>query len=97
MVCGHCGTDVKPGFYTCPSCGAVYRKVGGAGCLGQAFLILAILIIVLGIVPLAVGISDNSHGYLVFGLVLWAVAFGIAWMVYKSAKKRQSFQWVRRL
>jgi hypothetical protein len=91
MVCGYCGTDVKAGFDTCPSCGAMLQK--RVGCLGQVFVFVAILIVVLGMIPIAVGISNNSHGYLIFGLVLWAVAVGIGWMV----KKRANYKWVRRL
>ena len=29
MQCGHCGTEVKDGFTTCPACGAAYRRRPG--------------------------------------------------------------------
>lgn len=29
MQCGHCGTQVNEGYFTCPACGAVYqRRIG---------------------------------------------------------------------
>jgi hypothetical protein len=87
MVCGFCGTDVKPGFYTCPQCGAVYRKVGGLGCLGGIFIYVAAFIIALGVLPML-------YGHVLFGLGLSGVGAGIVWMLNKSVKKRQTFQWV---
>ena len=88
MDCGRCGTKVNPGFYTCPACGAERQK--SSGCLGQVFYVLAMLLAILGIVPVALGFSENSHGYLLFGLVLWGMAFGIAWIV---RKRTISYEW----
>ena len=35
--CGHCGSPVRPGFMTCSSCGATFRR--GYGYFQAAFLI----------------------------------------------------------
>jgi len=89
MVCGFCGTEIRPGFGTCPQCGAMFKR--RLGCLGEIFMFLATAV---NILLFFGGIGFVFTGHLPFALVLWAAAaviFGIAWRVLKRANRA----WVR--
>jgi hypothetical protein len=81
MVCGHCGTNINPGFKTCPNCNAVYRK--RAGCIGNFFGLLGLLVLVSGALSLLAGLVVGKTQVLPLGLLLLAVGGGMTWVVIK--------------
>jgi hypothetical protein len=89
MVCGFCGTEINPGFDTCSKCGAVYRKVGGAGCLIGIMGMLSALLFLVGAIFF-------GTGHVLFGLVTFAVGAWIIWMSSKIERKRATYHWVER-
>lgn len=88
MVCGFCGSEINPGFNTCPKCRAKLVKVGGAGCLTNIMGVLSVLLMFLGTIFLATGHLS--------GLVMWVVGPGILWMSRKIEIKRSTYHWVER-
>ena len=84
MVCGECGTDVKPGFSVCPACGAEYLR--HMGCVGQMMAFLAVPILMGGALVL---VFTQER---LLALLLIAVGVGMPWMIYK----RSPYKWERR-
>ncbi len=41
ICCGHCGTEVKPGYSVCAACGANYRRRGRGLYIGIVLGLLA--------------------------------------------------------
>ena len=90
MVCGFCGTEIKPGFSTCPQCGAMLSQ--SMGCLGQIFILLAMGV---SFVLFLVGLYLAYSGHVLSAVVVWAVVvviFGIA----RKVPMRGKYSWVRR-
>jgi membrane-bound ClpP family serine protease len=92
MVCGHCGTDIKPGFKTCAACGAMYLQQ--LGCLGRLFTLLGVLLLVLG--GMLVFFVANGPKNQALGLVDMSLILGGAVMLL-IAKKTASYKWFRKL
>jgi hypothetical protein len=71
MLCGFCGTEVNPGFYTCRACGATYQKT--STWLGKLLLIpmVGLGFIGPGLILLCFGM-DEPRAALPVG-VLWIV------------------------
>jgi uncharacterized protein (DUF983 family) len=85
MQCGFDGTEIKPGYNQCPSCGAVYRK--SAGCIGNLFGLLGMVIV--GFVALP--IMMFMHNGWLLGLLVAAAGGGVVWVAHKLAP----YRWVK--
>jgi hypothetical protein len=71
MICGHCGTEVRDGFRTCPSCGARYeRRIGSAprNCLIVSIVSIVLFFICTELSLQAYGDTDWSW-HQVFGAI----------------------------
>lgn len=92
MVCGHCGTDIKPGFKTCAACGAMYLKQ--SGCIGRLFELLGVLLLVAGVIlmfPVLKGPKDQE-----LALVDMSLIAGGA-VILLVVKKTAPYKWFRKL
>lgn len=91
MVCGHCGTSIKPGYKTCSACGAMYAKQ--SGCLGRLFGLLAVLLIISGVVMFPF-VKDDPGG----GLLLVDGSFLVGGVVIVIVvQKTAPYKWFRKL
>jgi hypothetical protein len=81
MICGLCGTDIKPGFLTCPGCQATYGTMLTPG--GIALFVPAFLLLFVGFKALTIGI------------LCLAAAVWILWTIFKKSprgwRKEQSY------
>lgn len=84
MVCGHCGTEINPGFNTCPACGALY--VRGLGCLGILFGLPGLALLFASAV-FWTALNNNA-----VALLLFALGCGMLWMCVKVSLR---FRWER--
>ena len=92
MVCGHCGTDIKPGFKTCAACGAMYLQQ--LGCLGRLFTVVGFLFLVSGgmmMFLVANGPKDKTLGLLAMSL------FAGGAVMLLIAHKTAPYKWFRKL
>jgi hypothetical protein len=83
MQCGFCGTEVNPGFNTCPACKAVYQKK--LGCVGTLFGLLGGLMVLAGL------FIGAMNGWLL-GLLVVAAGLVPGWL---AGKFLAPYKWVQ--
>ncbi len=91
MICGLCGTDIKPGFLTCPGCQATYgRMLTG---WGIAMFVPELLLLFVGFMATGEGLTEmHSLKALTIGVLCLAAAVWIFWIILKKSPRgwRQS-------
>ncbi len=98
MVCGFCGTNINPGFSTCPSCGATRTRVMGVFARLICALVSIVITIVLALTILGFALLAASRGVgaglgvLSVGVPVMGACVFVVWLM----KKTGSYQWIRR-
>ncbi len=92
MVCGHCGTDIKPGFKTCTACGAMYLQQ--LGCLGRLFALVGVLLLASGGIIFFVVVNGPKDQTL--ALVDMSLIAGGA-VILLIVRKTTPYKWFRKL
>ncbi len=87
MICGFCGTNIKPGFNTCAACGATFGK--NLTFIGKGMFLLATLLLLLGLLATTVGTYDKP--ILPIGIFLLALGLAIFGLLIKKSPRR----WVK--
>ncbi len=86
MICGLCGTDIKPGFLTCPGCQATYGRMFTGW--GIAMFVPVCLLLFVGFMATGQGLTErNSFKALAIGILCLAAAVWIFWMVFKKSPR----------
>jgi hypothetical protein len=86
MICGLCGTDMKPVLLTCPGCQATYGPMLTPG--GIAMLLVAFLLLFVGYMATGEGlIEKNSLMALTIGILCLAAAAWNLWMIFKKTPR----------
>ena len=90
MVCGFCGTSINPGFNTCTSCGAIYKKV--LGCFGTLIALAAVVVLSFSFAATAVCVMIKGFAgiALLLGVPLMGASGFILWLTLKTAR----YKWV---
>jgi hypothetical protein len=94
MICGLCGTDIKPGFLTCPGCQATYGTMLTPG--GIALFVPAFLLLFVGFMATGEGLTEKHDlKALTIGILCLAAAVWILWTIFKKSprgwRKEQSY------
>lgn len=84
MQCGHCGSQVNPGFFVCIGCGAHAQKKAS---LGAFFLVF------FGILALFMGMAVTSVMAALVGIGMIALGVRNA----KKVNRNPEFVWLRRI
>lgn len=77
MLCGFCGTNINPGFKTCPACKATYRKILPP---------LANLAVAFAIFLFLGALLEMAFVNVAAGIFLAVVAVVIVWLMQKTAR-----------
>jgi uncharacterized membrane protein YqjE len=86
MICGLCGTDIKPGLLTCPACQATHGPLLTLG--GIALFVPAFLLLFAGFMAIGEGLIDK-HGLkaLTAGILCLVAAVCCLWMIFKTSRR----------
>jgi hypothetical protein len=84
MICGLCGTEIKPGLLTCPGCQATYGRMLKSW--GIAMFVPEFLLLFVGLIATGEGLTQK-HGLkgLTIGILCLAAAVCILWMMLKKS------------